>query len=86
MSVCAGLELVSSDDEICSFPQLMRGAEALVIIFTPYCFADAADNSIEGLLLDVNQRIDEFASHDIRVICVTRYALIVLVLPLLASH
>lgn len=72
-AVSSDLELASSDNEIFSISQLLHGAEALVMIFTPYCYGDAASKeTIESLILEVNERIDEFNSQDLRVVCVTR--------------
>ncbi|RYH12513.1 hypothetical protein EON65_38125 [archaeon] len=72
-AVSSDLELASSNNEIFSISQLLHGAEALVMIFTPYCFGDATNKeSIESLILEVDERIDEFNSQDLRVVCITR--------------
>ena len=72
-TVSSNMELASSDNEIFSISQLLHGAEALVMIFTPYCYGDASNKeSIESLVLEVSSRIDEFNSQDLRVVCITR--------------
>eukprot|EP01039_Chlorochromonas_danica_P009953 gene9953-11003_t len=69
---CDKLELASSTNEIFSLSQIIGPAEAVIVIFVPYCFGDRTDNSIEALILEVNKRLEEFNSSDLRVICVTR--------------
>jgi hypothetical protein len=66
------LELASSDHEIVSLTQLIHGAEALVILFTPFCFGEINDNTMENLIVQVNERIEEFNQQDLRVICIAR--------------
>lgn len=68
----ADLELASTDHEILPISQLIHGAEALILLFVPYCFGDIVDNSMEQLVLEVNERLDEFNQSDLRVVCITR--------------
>jgi hypothetical protein len=73
-TVSADLELASAENEICSISQLLHGAEALVVIFTSFCYGKLGKGSVETLILDVNERINEFNQQDLRVICITRYS------------
>lgn len=70
--ISSRLELISSDYEVFSIAQLLHGAEALILIFTPHTYGDVADDSIESLILEVNARLDEFVANDLRVAVVTR--------------
>lgn len=66
------LEIANTDNEICTIGALLQGTEALVMLFTPYCFGDVNLNSMEKLLMDVNQNLEDFNQQDLRVICITR--------------
>lgn len=68
----AALEVASSESEICGITQLLHGAEAVVVLFLPFCYGDTTSHSMESLVIDINQRIDEFNQQDLRVICITR--------------
>ena len=73
-SIANGLELANADNEVCELNDLLHGAEALIVIFCPYCFGDAeSGSSMESLVMDVNNNLDEFSALDLRVICITRY-------------
>ena len=71
-TVSSDLELASIQNEICPISQLFYGAEAVIIFFVPYCYGELTDNSMETLLIDVNQKIDDFNSQDLRVVCITK--------------
>jgi hypothetical protein len=70
------LELASSENEIFPFNFLLNGAEALIILFLPFCFGERKEKSMEQLIINVNERLDTFNQHDIRVVCVTRYSVL----------
>lgn len=67
------LEVANSDNEICGLNSLVLGAELLVILFIPFCFGENVKNSMESLVCEVNDRMDEFSENDIRIICISRY-------------
>lgn len=73
--VNTAFEVASSENEICGITQLLHGAEAVVVLFLPFCYGDTSSHSIESLVIDVNQRIDEFNQQDVRVVCITRFPL-----------
>lgn len=66
------LELATSDNEICGLSTLLNGAEALVVLFVPFCFGPINDGTMENLVIEVNERLDDFSEHDLRVICITK--------------
>ncbi len=66
-------EIVSSDNDVIGVTQLIQGADALIIIFVPFCFGEEVNLSMESLVMDVSDRLEEFNNRDIRVVCVTRY-------------
>ena len=73
--ISSNLELGTVDHEISNLSHLLIGAEALVILFIPYCFGDILDDTMESLVLEVNRRIEEFNKNDLRVICISRYVI-----------
>lgn len=75
-------EVVSSEHEITSLNQLIQGADALIIIFVPFCYGEETNVSIETLVMDTNDRLSDFSDNDFRVVCVTRLVLKVCLLPL----
>lgn len=65
-------ELISPDHEVVGITQLINGADAVVMIFIPFCYGEVGNGTMEALVLDVNRRIDEFNGQDLRVVCVTK--------------
>mmetsp|Transcript_31763 Transcript_31763/g.53575 ORF Transcript_31763/g.53575 Transcript_31763/m.53575 type:complete len:172 (-) Transcript_31763:387-902(-) len=71
-TIANDLELANTDNEVSPVTMLLHGAEALIILFNPYTFGDETPNTMESLVLDINDRLDEFDSEDLRVVCITR--------------
>ena len=71
-TISADLELANTDNEISALSMLLHGAEGLVVLFCPYCFGEDTPNSMESLVLDVNDKLDFFNQRELRVICITR--------------
>ncbi len=70
--VSSNLELASLENEIVPISQLFYGAEAVVIFFVPFCYGELVKQSMESLLVEVNDHLDEFNQHDLRVVCISR--------------
>mmetsp|Transcript_16698 Transcript_16698/g.37058 ORF Transcript_16698/g.37058 Transcript_16698/m.37058 type:complete len:180 (-) Transcript_16698:338-877(-) len=66
------LELANTENEVINLTALLQGAEALVVLFHPYTYAEVKKNSMENLILDVNDRLEFFEQEDVRVIVITR--------------
>lgn len=65
-------EVVSTEHEIMTLNQLIQGADALIIIFVPFCYGEETNVSIETLVMDTNDRLGDFSDNDFRVVCITR--------------
>ena len=74
-TISADLELANSDNEILALSNLLHGADALIVLFCPYCFGENTNNSMEALVSDVNDKLEFFNQKELRVICITRYNL-----------
>lgn len=70
--VSSDLEIASVQNEICPISQLFHGAEAVIIFFVPYCYGELSDHSMETLLIEVNQKMDDFEAQELRVVCITK--------------
>jgi peroxiredoxin len=70
--VSSDLEIASLENEIIPISQLFYGAEAVIIFFVSYCYGDPVKQSMESLLMEVNDHLDEFNQHDLRVVCISR--------------
>jgi hypothetical protein len=66
------MEMLSLNGEVYTINQLLFGTQALVMIFMPYCFGDIDGNSIESLIVETNERLDDFLALDLRVVCIGR--------------
>ena len=71
-SVSSDLELASIQNEIVQISQLFHGAEAVIIFFVPYCYGELSDNSMETLLIEVSQKMDDFDAQELKVACITK--------------
>lgn len=71
-TVNESVEILSSEHDVVGITQLIQGADALIIIFVPFCFGEESSSSMESLVMEVNNRLSDFNSRDMRVICVTR--------------
>lgn len=70
--ISAELEVSSTDNEVTPLSMLLHGAEALIVLFCPFCFGSTDEKSMEALMLDVNSKIDFFDRRDLRVVAITR--------------
>lgn len=72
-SVLPDIEVVNTDHDVCSLPSLLVGAEATVLIFSPWSFGHMQNSgSLEALLVEMNEALQMFNDRDIRVACITR--------------
>jgi hypothetical protein len=66
------LDLVSGEHDVYPLSSLLQGAEACLVIFCPFTYGDFSEGTMEHLLIEINDSIDEFNKRDIRVACITR--------------
>lgn len=69
------LELTTVEYEIKNLSHLLVGAEALIVLFVPYCFGSGTGGTMESLVTEVNSSLDEFLKQDLRVACICRWYL-----------
>lgn len=71
------LEVVNIQNGITPLRSLLHGVDKLIIVFLPYCFGDKhIVNTIDYLIKEIHEKINEFLLHDIRVVCITKYVII----------
>lgn len=74
------LELLDESNNVTTLQTLLRGVEALVILFTPFTFDDTgrdkdgqtSKTNMEKLIRNFNKALSAFKDMDVRVICITR--------------
>jgi predicted dithiol-disulfide oxidoreductase (DUF899 family) len=66
------LTLLSESSQTIELTRLLFGVDALVILFLPFTYGEREPNTMENLVYKMNQRLDKFVNHDLKVICVGR--------------
>jgi predicted dithiol-disulfide oxidoreductase (DUF899 family) len=66
------LSLLSESSQTIELTRLLFGVDALVILFLPFTYGEREPNTMENLVYEMNQRLDKFVNHDLKVICVGR--------------
>lgn len=72
--VPSNLEVSSVDYEVIPLQMLIKGSEAVTIIFLPHAYEYDSNevSTMEKLLIEVNILLPDFESRGIRVICVVK--------------